>query len=41
MSTDWSEAGRKSWETRRKNANARKRSEASRKAWVTRRKNGN
>lgn len=32
--TDWSEAGRKAWKTRR-------RREAARKAWATRRRNSN
>ena len=36
---DWSEAGRKSWVTRRLNEAARKRSDASRKAAATRRAN--
>jgi hypothetical protein len=36
---DWSEAGRKSWETRRLNMKKKKRSDAAKRAWVTIRKN--
>lgn len=36
-----SEAGRKSWETRRENERQRKLSAAAHKAWATRRANSN
>ena len=36
---NWSEAGKKSWVTRRSNELKRKRSEAGKKSWETRRKN--
>jgi len=39
MTTDWTAAGKKAWETRRTNILKQKRSDAAKKAWVTIRQN--